>query len=195
MTPEKGYVGVIARNKAGKGTVSDIIQEVLAPHGLTVETVNYSDSLKGTLLHGLTCLTRERATYDELSRVFREGFGQDILAREVDARARRSSAHIVVLAGMRRPPEMPLVRSLPNSHILYLTAPVQRRWEWTRLKNERPGDADKTLEQFLLEEQDECHQFIEEIGEQADSRIDNNGTLDEFKHTIRLMVRDRFGIE
>ncbi len=195
MSFEKGYLGIPARNKAGKGTVGEEIERILKPHGLKVETINYSDSLKGTLVHGLTCLPRDRASFDNMSRVFRDAFGQDILAREVDARARRSTADFVIMAGMRRPDEVPLVRALPNSHILYLTAPPEKRWQWLRAKAERPGDAEKTWEQFQLDEQDECHQHIEEIGEQADSRYINIGTFDEFKNMIRLLMRDRFGIE
>lgn len=189
----RGYLGIIAEIKAGKGTVADIVAELVSRNGGTTQLINYSDPMRDCLKVGLTHVVRDRDAYQRFAVGCRDVFGPDVWAKEVDFRARQSTARFVVLAGMRWPPDLPLVKALPNSYALYLTAPQQKRWEWTRAKNEKPGDAEKTWEQFQLEDKAETERYIGDIGKQADGFIRNDGTLDDLRRRVHLLLRDRFG--
>jgi hypothetical protein len=191
----RGYLGIIAKMKAGKGAVADIVAKAVARHGGVTELINYSDRMTDALRAGFPHIPRSREAYQKIGEAARNAFGPDVWAQGVDFCARQSKADFVVLAGMRWPPEVPLVRELPNSHIVYLTAPFEKRLEWLRIKAERPGDAEKTVEQFANEHKAQTEIYVDQIGAQADSVIDNSGTLEDLERKVRVLLRDRFGVD
>ena len=187
------HLGIISDPTVGKDTVAQMVRDLIAPH--TVQIINYSDRMKEELNARGVPLTRQN--FQNESRRLRGAFGEDHLGQVVRYRAIHSQADLPILTGIRRAEDIMPLRTLPGSlYLLYLTAPAKKRWEWQQARRQNADEGGKSFEQFLKEDQDECEIHIRQIGQDlADGRIDNNGTLDELRGKVRLMLRDRFNFK
>jgi hypothetical protein len=217
----QGFLGIIAEIKAGKGTIANIIARAVARHNGRTQLINFSDAITECLMP-LTHITLDRDAKQKMAMCVINGWDDAVWAKEVDHRARQSTADFLVLAGMRRPPELPLVRALGDpapelplmsgsrrlvypftpqparpklSRVLYLTAPAEKRWQWLREKNELPGDAEKTWEQFQIEDRAPSEVRIREVGPSADFHYHNDGTKQQLEDFVHTLLRDHYGID
>ncbi len=115
-----------------------------------------------------------------LSTVMRENFGQDIMSKVIAEDVKNDPKEIVAVEGIRRPTDITYLEKNSGFHLIYITADSKLRWKRLVERNENPGDAKKTYEQFLKDEQAEADRLIKSLGAKAEFKITNDGTYDEF---------------
>lgn len=189
MEPKR-YIATIGRMGAGKETTWQFIRDLVQP--TTVGIHHFSDPLNETLQ--LWHLERTRHSQQTVSRVLREGFGQNIIAEVIRQRAEANPAAIVVIDGLRRPVDLEILGSLPDLIILALEAEPGVRFARIRLRNSRSGDMTKTWDQFVDDESAECEQLIDVIACQANCRIDNSGSVEELRANVQSFLEKTAGL-
>jgi dephospho-CoA kinase len=70
-----------------------------------------------------------------------------------------------------------------------VTADLKLRYERTKMRKEKDGEEDATLEQFLEEEGRLTELSIHEIGRHAEFKLNNNGTAEELKKQTDEMMK------
>lgn len=183
----KKIAAIIGKSGAGKETVYNIIKDELKDI-CDVSIHHFSDPLNEIL--EILKLPKERPNQQTLSTILRQSSlkkrdgsiaGEELLGNIIKERALADTAYVVSLDGVRRPQDVTMLRSFTYSFLILVTAPVEKRWERIRKRNDRPGDANKTLEQFLVEQSAEAESMIDVIGQEADIVFDNSTDDPEFK--------------
>lgn len=190
-----GFAGEMA---SGKGTAAELVK-LWHPE---TPSFRFSDSLREFWVlwreHLATChrlaLPEEASTTDlqQLSTLVRQLFGENVLERAIVARAECSSAQspIVVIEGIRRLVDVSTLVADPQYcfHLTYIEACPEVRWERHRIRNEKPGDADLTFEQFVELGRAEPEQQIRLLKPHAHLVIDNSGPQGVLEETLRQQV-------
>lgn len=186
----KAVIGLVGEKGGGKETFMKFLGEELGGKYI-IEQHRFSDVLFETLK--LWRLPTTRENLQAIPVVMREGFGYPgILANVVEKRALVSSADIVILDGLRwLDADPPVLRRLPNNFLVYITAPVEVRYERSRKRGEKAGEKEATLEEFMRQEQARAEIEIPAVGKLADFKIDNSGTIEDFRKQVRKFVQKR----
>ena len=187
------YFGIIGKSFAGKETVYNIIKELIETyaHGLQVSIHRFSDPLNEIL--DITLQPRERSNQQKLSTALRRIFGEELLGNIIMERARKDTAKIVCLDGIRHPQDVIKLRDLPNSSLIFIYTSLEKRFERGQARADRPA---QTWLQFVLEQSAEAESKIDEIARTADIILNNSGGIDELKAQIleKIIVR-KLGIK
>lgn len=192
----KLYFAVIGRTCAGKGTIFSIIKEEfgnkyqVSVHGFSNPLNESIDAINRILARrGLSCrLEKSRPNQQDISTELRGIFGEELLGETLQKRFLNDSADIIGLDGVRRPKDIEMLRYLPHNCLVYVYAePLEKRLVRLRERNDRPGDAEKTLEQFQVEQAAEAENLIETLRPMADFELDNSPHDPEFK-ALRAQV-------
>lgn len=129
-------------------------------------------------------LENSRENMMGLSRILREYFGEDLLARVITEDAKRTDGQIVILDGARRPADIVYAEKLDNFILISVDAKPEVRFERAKARNENAGDAEKTFEQFLADHQKETEIRIPDLMSKAKYKLNNDGGLDDLKKQI-----------
>ncbi len=175
----KLYLAIIGHTATGKESSYLAAKEAFAGK-LTVSIHHFSDPLSEVL--DLLYLEKSRPNQQLLSTILRQAFGNIIFKRVL-----ADSADIVYLDGVRRPKDVEMLKNLPNSFLGYVYAPPIEAHKRLVIRNDRPGDAEKTWEQFLAEQSAEAESLIETLWPMADFELDNSLHDPEFK-SLRAQV-------
>lgn len=189
----KTYIAVIGKMGSGKETVFRTIRDLdKLGFGYSASIHHFSDPLNEIL--DLLFLPRVRANQQSLSTLLRQRFGEELLGSVLQKRAELDKADMVVLDGVRRPQDVVMFRRLLNSFLVLVIADPEIRWQRLRRRADRPGDAEKTWEQFQKEDVAETESRIEEIGKQADYIIDNSGSFENLQSQVRKFLTEKIGL-
>jgi dephospho-CoA kinase len=125
----------------------------------------------------------------KLARALRSAFNENILGQGILKRIRQDKEHdLFALNGIRYPSEVPPVKAL-GGRIVYITAPVETRYERYRARQEKADDGTLDFEEFRRRDSEASNEVhIAELGAQAELRIDNIGTIAEFHQQLDDMV-------
>ncbi len=185
-------IGITGEKGGGKETVGDILK-TLVLRDVRIGRLLYDIKQTRFLRHRFSDIINEslalwhlletRENQQKFSQTMSDSFGNGTLARAVRARIVGGDAPIVVVDGIRRASEEEMVRGIPGSMILYVTAPVAARYG--RPRASRPGEREKTFEQFLREEEAPTEVEIPHIGSRADYRIENTGSREDLERSVR----------
>ena len=117
-------------------------------------------------------------------------FSQDILANIVAEDAKKSTANIVAIDGVRRPKDLEYLRNLPGFVLVYIEADPKIRYERMLTRGQNPGESasELTFEQFQKNESAEAESLINEVAKEAKFTINNNGTLQELYAQIERIL-------
>lgn len=176
--PDSHYIGLIAQNRGGKETISKVLEDMFGP--TSVRTVRFSDPM-GECLETLR-LEPSRENYQTISTITREAFGQDLYAKILYERALALESDFVVIDGNRRPEDIEAVRRLPGAVVIYIEAPRELRYQWMVRQNNRPGDAEKTMEEFIADDEQESNHLIPSLKPLADDVVMNDTDDPSFAH-------------
>jgi|GEM_PF-256244 len=185
-------IGIVGEKGGGKEMVGDILKMLVEGdvrighllHEVSEQRFSrhrFSDIINESLT--LWHLPSTRENQQKFSQMMNTGFGDGTLARAVRTRIMKCATTVVIVDGMRRTSEEEMIRSIPGSMILYVTAPVETRYGRPRLS--RAGEIEKTFEQFLREEEAPTEVEIPYIGARADYRIENVGSREDLEHMVK----------
>lgn len=183
---QKFVIGLVGEMGSGKETFGKTLQEEI--RGLRVERFTFSALLRQTL--ELWDISATRENLQKLARVMDDGFGTGALTRAGRCRIDRLEADVIVVDGVRWESDYDFIRSLPNHLLVFITADPEIRLERLRARREKAGEGDMTREQFAEASAARNEVSIPSIGARADRRIENNGTLEDFKVKIKALARE-----
>ena len=191
----KLYLAIIGHTATGKESCYKAAKEALAGK-LTVSIHHFSDPLNETIeavnkilaKRGLKDrLLKSRPNQQDISTELRKIFGEDLLGNLLFKRVLADPADIIYLDGVRRPKDIEMLKKLPNSFLGYVYAPAEEAHKRLVVRNDRPGDAEKTWEQFQAEQAAEAESLIDILRPMADFELDNSSHDPEFK-SLRAQV-------
>ncbi|MBD3388137.1 MAG: AAA family ATPase [Candidatus Altiarchaeales archaeon] len=174
-------VGLIGRIASGKSIVAD---HLVKEHGASY--YRFSDVLRDMLLRLQMPNTRENL--QNMGLALRRLFGDGILAEALKADIEEDGSGLIVVDGIRYQDEFDMVKDL-GGVILHVTSPERVRYERV-LKRATRGEAEISFEEFKRNEDKETERLIDELGENSDHTIENNGTIDGLKRQVEDFVRD-----
>lgn len=176
-----GFVGQIA---SGKDVCKKYIME---KHGASSH--RYSTVLRDIL--NRLYLPIERANLQDLSLDLRTRFGSDLLARVIIEDINRDEHEIVIIDGIRRLDDVAsLTKKFPDLYIIGLDVEVRTRYERLVKRKENIGDAEKTFEEFLIDDRKEAELEIPTVMAAAQYKIDNNGSFDDLYAQLDKIIAD-----
>lgn len=181
-------IGLVGEKGSGKQTFVNFLKEIVP--NLTIRQVRFSDILAQTLI--LWDIPLTRPNLQKLAIVMNESFGAESLANAAKFSIEGDSADVIILDGIRRGAEYKLVKGMKNSLVIYITADTDLRYKRLKLRSEKVGEKGLTFEQFLKEEDSKAESEISKLSKIADIKIENNGTLDEFKSKVE-MIYSKYG--
>lgn len=173
-----GFTGEIG---SGKGTVTKYVQE---KYGASY--YRFSDVIRKAL--NLLYLDESRDNMQNLSTILRKNFGEDLFSKVIFENVKRDKNDLVVIDGMRRLADFRYLDTLPEFVFIYIETDNQVRYERMVKRNENPGDAEKTFEQFVQDQKDEADAQIKDLKVKAQYTIENNGTVEELHQEVDKLI-------
>lgn len=182
-------IGLVGEKGSGKDTFARFLQEIIKDK--SVAHLRFSDLLKQTL--HLWDLPTTRSNLQKLAQVLEEGFGSGTVAHGIEIQIEKSDKDIIVLDGIRWMPDVELLKKFPDHKLVYITAEAQLRYERLKARGEKGGESKMSFEQFQKEEQAKNELLIPEIGSNADYKITNNSSIENFKKEIEKFLNGLLG--
>lgn len=178
----KIIIGLIGETGSGKDTFCERVKK-------TVKEPVFCFRFSDTLSEILTILFGEVKKEDQqwLVALLRERFGENILGDIMARRIKNIDNGIIILNGVRMPQEVEMIKALGGKTI-YITADSKIRWERVNRRAEKKDDA-SSYEKFLEKEKAKSEIQIPEIGKNADFRIENNGSREDFFQQIDETIK------
>jgi len=166
----KIVIGLVGEVGSGKDTVGKYLEEKYG-----AKQVRFADPIKDTLSIYFDKLSR--ADQHWLFTAFQERFGDDILSKAIRKKIEDEKNQIVVVNGLRMPPDLEFIRSFDNNKILYVTATAPTRWERASKRDEKSDDSTsfKNFEKIDLKS---TEINVPKIGAEADFKVNNESDLE-----------------
>lgn len=178
----KKIIGLTGEMGAGKDTFCDHTIKVSQE---PVFCFKFSDPLSEVL----------KVFFDEVSRkdqqwlaiTLRERFGNDILAEAIKKKINNIEKGLIILNGIRYREEFNMIKKMAGK-IIYITADSKLRWQRLQHRGEKKDDR-VPYEKFLELEKAATESLIQEMGQEADFKIENNGFFEEFYSVIDKLIK------
>lgn len=178
-------IALIAEKGAGKGLFVEIIKRLLPDK--RIMSVRFSDVLCDIL--DMLSIEKSRDNIDTLVTTLRGAFHDEgLLTMAMCKRLQGMDADIVILDGLRKEKEVPLVRER-GGFLVYIMADKKVRYSRLKARAEKPDEIGMTWERFVEQDNAAPQLQIRHIGEtMADAILQNNGAVGEFESKIRKFV-------
>src|SRR3989339_64908 len=163
-----GFTGLPA---SGKGTVAKYFKEKYQ-----AETFRFSTMLRDVL--DRLYLEHSRENMSGISRVLREFFGQDLMAKVMAKDVENSPAGLIIVDGIRRMEDVKYLRALSGFKLVAIEADMRIRYQRLLNRDENPDDKNKTWEEFVADHQLETELTILDTIKDADMVVNNNSSLE-----------------
>lgn len=177
----KIILGLIGRIGSGKTVAADYL---VRKYG--VGYLRFSDVLRDILQRIHKPDTRENL--QNLGIALRKCFGEGVLAGVLRKDILASTREVIVVDGVRYEDEVQMIKDV-GGKIVYVTAPQELRFERTVGRGTR-GESGLTFQQFRENENRETEKMIDVLGERAEYRIDNTGTVEDLKRKVDAIVKN-----
>jgi uridine kinase len=176
----KTYIGLVGEKGGGKDTFTNILTGLLA--NKTIGHIKSSDLLSETLK--IWDLPLTRSNLQEIAILLDQGFGKGTVTHGVYEKMKANPSDVVIFDGIRWKTDAEMIKKFPNSFLVYITAPLELRYERTKARKEKMDEGVASFEQFIEEEKVATELEIPIIAKGADVVIENNGTLEDFRNSI-----------
>lgn len=178
---DKIIIGLVGEAAAGKGTVAAFLNEKFG-----ASTHTFSKAMKDCVARLYIPLSRENLT--KFSTLTREAYGQDLYARVVAKDCETDAHEMIVVDGIRLEADMVALKGFPGFHLIYVTAPVEIRWQRARNRGEKAGESEMSLEDFKKEELLPTELAIKGIGASAEFTVPNSGDFAELYTSMESIL-------
>lgn len=175
----KTIIGLVGEKFAGKDVVANYLEK---KHG--AKHVRFSHLLDEIL--NILNLPISRRNEIDLGLGLRHIFGRSVLGPAVVKRVLDASEELIVVNGIRMD-EMEDIKKI-GAKIIYITAPVNVRFERYQNRHEKQDDASMDLEHFISQEQEATEINIPALGKKADFKIENSGSLEELYEKVEKII-------
>jgi len=180
---KKIIIGLTGKIACGKGTIKNYLME-------KYEADDYRFS---TILRDVAKrldIETTRQNLQTMSQALRQAFGEDTLAKAMIRDLQNSQAKLIVVDGIRRMQDIIFLREMEGFKLWQVIAAEDIRYKRVVSRNENPGDAEKTLEEFLQDEKGEAEKEIPNVMSHSDYTIDNETTIPEMHLRIDAVMED-----
>lgn len=146
----------------------------------------FSSILRGVLDY--LDIENNRDNLIALSTFLRKQYGEDILAKAIAKSVKESKDEVIVIDGIRRLADIAYLKEVPGFILIAIDAAPEIRYQRSVIRNENPGDADKSYEDFLADHQKETEITIPEVMAKANYTLNNNGDLKQLHQEIDKII-------
>jgi len=168
-------IGLVGEKLAGKDVIANyLVDRYEASHFRFTHILD-------AILEELN-LPVSRKNEIDLGLGLRKVFGEHVLVNALEKRVKEAWTKIIVVNGIRMD-EMEVVKGW-GAKTIYVTAPIQTRFERYNHRHEKTDDAQMDMEQFRRQEDGPTEVRIPELGGKADFKIDNTGSLEELYRKV-----------
>lgn len=183
MTTEnkKIIIGLVGEKLAGKDTTANYL---VAKYGAGHFRFTH---ILDAILEDLD-MPISRKNEIDLGLSLRKIFGPHVLVEALGHRVNKSWEKIIVVNGIRMD-ELEVVKNW-GAKVIYVTAPMELRFERYKNRKEKDDDGVMDFENFKTQEAGPTEAGIPDLGKQADFRIDNVGSLDELYKKVDEIVSE-----
>ena len=181
----KIIIGLVGEKGSGKGTFTNLLQEIASE---SLSRKRSGDILFETLK--LWGISPSRENLQKLAIIMDNSYGRGSLTHAVYKRIVEDPADIIIFDGVRWETDVCMIRQFSSNILIYVTADIKIRYERTKLRKEKDGEAHTSFEQFQKEEKAQTEIFISQIGATADMRIINNGSWEELKERVADLYKN-----
>lgn len=183
----KLLLGIVGEQFSGKDTVADYLQ---AKHGaFHIRQSHILDEILNIL-----ALEISRRNEIDLGMALRQVFGTHTVGNAVAKRLAQATEPLQVVQGIRFQEELDIVKRF-GGRIIYITGPVEIRYERSKQRKEKTDDQEKSFDEFIKIEQTEPTEIgIAKLGEQADYKINNDSGLEELYQKVEdILTAENYG--
>ncbi len=182
MADQKLIFGFVGEISSGKGTACQYLADKYG-----APSYRFSTMLRDILNRLYMAISRDHM--QRLSKVLRDEFGQDTLAKVIAEDVKKDPAGLVTVDGVRRESDIKYLREIPGFVLVYLTADQKIRYQRIVERGENTDDTQKTFAQFAQDEKAEAEQQIAETASTAEETINNNGSLEDLQAALDDLVK------
>lgn len=182
---KKMIIGTVGQKCGGKETFAKLLQECLP--NTKVVNIRSSSVLATTLTQWGLPLTRHNL--QKMAMIMNANFGDGTLTRAVQKLILATEADIIIFDGARWESDATMIRSFPNNRLVYITADIDTRYQRSKKRSEKADETSATFEDFKKEEEVLTELNITKIGATADTKIVNEGSIDEFKQQVEMFCQ------
>ncbi len=178
---QKIILGLAGEMVSGKGTAAKYL----------VKKYNGNAHRFSTMLRDLARrmhLEESRDNLQKISQIFRQSFGEDVLARVIYHDVENDRHQIIVVDGVRRSFDIKYLKTFPNFKLIYIETSLEKRFIRTRARYENSDDEVKTFAEFKKDQKKEAELQIRGLKKKADFIIDNNGDFKELYAQIDKII-------
>lgn len=178
---QKLIIGLVGEKLAGKDEAAKyLIEKYGAFH------IKFSHLLDEIL--DILDMPKTRRNEIDLGLGLRNLFGSDVLYHALKKRVLAASQNMVVINGIRMDEFDKIVNDL-GARTIYITAPLELRFERYLKRHEKADDGKLTLEEFARQDKEELtEKGIPGLGGRAQFKIENTGTLEELYNQIEKII-------
>lgn len=177
----KIIIGIAGPMASGKGTIAEYY---IKNH----RAVSYRFSAALFDILNILGIKTDRNNLFRISKILREEFGSDALAIALANKVKNSSDELIIVDGIRRDDDINELRKFDGFKLIYVDAPIEKRFERMKLRGEKEDDKSKTMEQFEADHNLETELSIPPLKNDADIVIDNSGTYEELYKKLEAIV-------
>jgi dephospho-CoA kinase len=178
-------IGIIGQKKAGKETVAKYLAHV---YGFKLHA--HSDVLReilGVLNQPLTRMNHIKMV------ALRKVFGEYALVNALNKRIQTDLENgPVVVTGIRFQNELDNIKQYPDSKLIFIDAPAEKRFEWQKHDSaDKEDDGSMQEDEFhRIDKNEETEVNIVKLGELADYKIDNSGTKEDLYKKVDQIMQE-----
>ena len=130
-----------------------------------------------------------RDNLQKLGHALRTSVGESVVVDAFRKDLEAEDSEIIVVDGVRYPNEVALVRSFPESILLFLDAPQKVRYERCVKRGEK-GEASISFSEFAESEKKATERHLDEIKKLADYVVENEGSISELQKRIGEILKN-----
>lgn len=177
---KKIIIGLTGEMGSGKDTLCNYVKENYE----NVFVFRFSDPLTEILKMFFDDVKREDQQW--LGPLLKQKFGADVLLKALIRKEKNIEEGIIIFNGIRAEGEAESVKEI-GGKIIYVTASSEKRWERVCKRKEKADD-NVPYKKFLEMHEAETEIPIPKIGKQAEVKVENNGTKQDFYNKIKEIL-------